>query len=92
MSGGKHGAGKEPTGELLLEVRAEEGVARARLARRLAEDADASDAGPERLAASIREFEPIDPTTESDRRVVWTDRSGWRAELDAVARDLAASG
>lgn len=67
----------------VVETRVPRRVALARLARRAAEGASASDAGPERLAASEAEFAR---PWAGRARVVRTDRSGWRPALRRAAR------
>lgn len=76
---------------LLVEVRCDAEVARERLARRAAQGADPSDAGPERLAASLASFEPTSECAAGEKLVVETDREGWEARLaDALRRRFGA--
>jgi hypothetical protein len=72
----------------LLAARCAPGVALERLARRAAEGRDASDAGPELLAASVRSFEPLADWPEAERAELHTDRAGWRDALAGVAAGL----
>jgi predicted kinase len=72
---------------LLLEVRCDPAVARARLARRAAEGRDPSDAGPAEQAASAARFQPPEEWPASRRRVVRTD-APWRAALARALRGL----
>jgi predicted kinase len=58
----------------LLEVRCDDDVARARIARRKRAGLDPSDAGPELVAISRARFEPLDEWPTRDRAVVRTDR------------------
>jgi aminoglycoside phosphotransferase family enzyme/predicted kinase len=76
----------------VVEVRASEDEIRARLLRRSRAGSDASDAGPELLEQSRREFEPVAGDSTPEYRVVWTDRPGWEAAIDAVAREFGSIG
>ena len=70
----------------MIEVRCAPEIARARLARREAEGASASDAGPAFYERSVARFEPIE---ESERpHVVRTDVDNWRGSLESLIRDL----
>ncbi len=77
-------AGAAGAAALLVEVRCDPSVARARLAARSAADRDPSDAGPERLDASLAAFEA--PAAEEDVLEVRTDREGWEEALRAGLR------
>jgi predicted kinase len=70
----------------IVETRVPRRVALDRLARRAAAGTSASDAGPERLAASEAEFaRPLAPSGVGGH-VVRTDRAGWRAGVRRAAR------
>jgi len=71
-----------------LETHAAEEAVRERLARRRDAGTDPSDAGPERLAASLAEFEPFDPISEPRPWVVRTDVPDWESRLDLLARTV----
>jgi predicted kinase len=68
-----------------VEARCAPDVALDRLARREAERADASDAGPAFHAESVARFDPV--LEEALLHVVHTDRGNWRASLSELARD-----
>jgi len=73
-------------GQRMIDVRCAPDIARARLARRAAEAAGASDAGPAFYDRSVARFEPV---AESEcPLVVRTDVDGWREALEADVRDL----
>jgi hypothetical protein len=73
-------------GQRMIDVRCAPDIARARLARRAAEAAGASDAGPAFYDRSVARFEPV---AESEGPlVVRTDVDGWREALEADVRDL----
>jgi hypothetical protein len=72
----------------VVEARASEAETRDRLARRRAQGSDASDAGPELLAQSRREFEPLADDFVASTSAVWTDRADWEQVVDALAREL----
>jgi len=76
----------------VVEVRASRGATRARLLRRREAGTDPSDAGPELLERSLREFEPIDSDSAPAHGVVWTDRPGWEATVDAIAVGIGPTG
>jgi hypothetical protein len=76
---------------LLLEVRCTREVARRRLAKRATRGRDASEAGPEQLAASLARFEAPDEWPRAFRHVVRTD-GPWRATLDRALAALARRG
>jgi len=80
-------AGRSVPARFLLARCAPE-VARERLARRAARGRDASDAGPELHAASVRAFEPLAAWPERERAEVHTDRAGWREALGPLAEEL----
>ncbi len=71
-----------------VETRCAASVARERLARREAQGADPSDAGPQFYARSAARFEPPEEWPAAERRVVETDRADWRKLLRAIAEDL----
>lgn len=73
---------------LFIETRCAASVARERLARRKAQGADPSDAGPEFHARSAARFEPPEEWPAAEHRVVETDRADWREALRAIAADL----
>jgi aminoglycoside phosphotransferase family enzyme/predicted kinase len=73
---------------LFIETRCAPDIVLARLARRAAADADASDAGPERYRASVAAFEKLDEWPADRCAVLHTDREGWREALRAIAADL----
>jgi hypothetical protein len=50
--------------------------------------ADASDAGPERLVASLREFEPFDSDFEPRHWVIQTDVPDWESRVDTLAKTI----
>ena len=72
----------------LIETRCAASVARERLARREAQGADPSDAGPDFHARSAARFEPPEEWPAAELRVVQTDRDDWRTALRAIAADL----
>jgi hypothetical protein len=73
-------------GQRMIDVRCAPDIARARLTRRAAEAAGASDAGPAFYDRSVARFEPV---AESEcPLVVRTDVDGWREALEADVRDL----
>ena len=73
-------------GQRMIDVRCAPEIARARLVRRAAEAAGASDAGPAFYDRSVARFEPVE---ESEYPlVVRTDVDGWREALEADVRDL----
>lgn len=69
----------------IVEATCAQEVARERLAQRAAGHADASDAGPERLEASIAEFEAPDSGEEALWQRVATDQAGWREHAARLA-------
>jgi aminoglycoside phosphotransferase family enzyme/predicted kinase len=73
---------------VLIETTCGRAESLARLAARTRAGDDPSDAGPERLAASLADFEPTDDWPADARRSVATDRDGWRDALPGIARDL----
>jgi len=73
---------------IFIETRCAASVARERLARREAQAADPSDAGPGFHARSAARFEPPEEWPAAGLRVVQTDRHDWRAALRAIATDL----
>lgn len=72
----------------LVETCCDPGVALERLAGREAVGTDASDAGPERLRASLDAFEPLADWPERDRTRLRTDAPGWRDNARALAARL----
>jgi aminoglycoside phosphotransferase family enzyme/predicted kinase len=70
----------------MIEVRCAPDIARARLARRAADMASASDAGPSFYDRSVSRFEPI--AKSECPLVVHTDVDGWREILEGDVRDL----
>lgn len=73
---------------VLVETRCERETARVRLVRRVAADTDASDAGPDQLAASESRYEPPRSGTGIRLYTVATDQPGSRDQLRAVAREI----
>jgi len=73
-------------GQRMIEVRCAPEIARERLARREAEGATASDAGPAFYERSVARFEPVDESEHSE--VLRTDVAGWRDTLRGMTRDL----
>jgi predicted kinase len=71
----------------ILETRAAQETVLDRLVVRRDAGTDASDAGPERLAASLAEFEPFDPETER-HWIIRTDVPDWRDRLDTFAQTI----
>jgi aminoglycoside phosphotransferase family enzyme/predicted kinase/GNAT superfamily N-acetyltransferase len=71
-----------------IETRCTASVALERLARREAQGADPSDAGPAFHAHSAARFEPPTEWPAAALRVVQTDRDDWRIALRAIAADL----
>jgi aminoglycoside phosphotransferase family enzyme/predicted kinase len=71
-----------------LEARCAPAVALDRLARRQAQGADASDAGPEFYAHSAARFEPLREWPAAELRIVQTDAEEWRGALRAIAAEL----
>lgn len=76
----------------VVEIRAAEAEVRARLQRRREADSDPSDAGPELLEQSLREFEAIEGGSASGHHVIRTDRPGWEAAIDAIALEVESTG
>ncbi len=74
---------------LFVETRCGPETALARLASRAVGGRAASDAGPGLYRRSAAEFERFDETREGPRRVIETDRPGWRGRFEEVARTLA---
>jgi len=72
----------------LVEIRCAAAVARERLTQRRCLGDDASDAGPELLASSESNYEPPHEWPESERFVLRSDASEWRAQLPDLARAL----
>lgn len=73
---------------LFVETRCEGPVAVERLRRRREAGGDPSDAGPERHAVSAARFEPLEGDERAHRRVVATDASDWRAQVQAIAQEI----
>jgi predicted kinase len=73
---------------VFIETRCAGSVARERLARRQAQGADPSDAGPDFHARSAARFEPPEEWAAVGLHVVQTDRDDWRTALRAIAADL----
>jgi predicted kinase len=70
----------------IVETRCAEATVRERLARRREQGGDASDAGPERYAASAEKFEPAAPAEAAVWHCVETDRPEWEGALRERAR------
>jgi len=73
---------------VFIETRCAASVARERLARRQAQAADPSDAGPDFHARSAARFEPPEEWAAVGLHVVQTDRDDWRTVLRAIVADL----
>jgi aminoglycoside phosphotransferase family enzyme/predicted kinase len=73
---------------LFVEARCDAQIALERLRRRAQAGADPSDAGPERHAASVARFEPLEGDELVHRRVIPTDAPDWRDRLQAIADEL----
>jgi predicted kinase len=71
-----------------VEARCAPEVALERLARRRAQDRDASDAGPDLYPLSAARFEPFDESSEGERRSVSTDAAGWERLAAEIAAEL----
>ena len=69
---------------LLIEVSCDARVARERLARRAKAGGDPSDAGPEDLERSARDFEAAGEWP-AERALIRTDRADWRECLEGIA-------
>jgi len=74
---------------VLLEIICDPRIARSRLRERALRDDDPSDAGPERLEASIASFEPPDEWAPELRFSLRTDREAWRTEVRALSGSIA---
>ncbi|HXK23173.1 MAG TPA: AAA family ATPase [Myxococcota bacterium] len=73
-----------------VETRCDAEVATSRLEQRRRAGRDASDAGPELVAASRAAFERLDEWPASERAVIDTTPPGWRADLESLAARLMA--
>jgi predicted kinase len=71
-----------------VEVRADRERTLKRLTHRARAGDDPSEAGPERLAPSLQNFEPFDPESEGSGLVLRTDVEDWRERLAEVEKSL----
>ena len=69
------------TAAWFVRVDCAEATAREWVRRRAARGEDPSDAGPERVGPSRREFEPLDEWPHETRLELATDEPAWRTEL-----------
>jgi aminoglycoside phosphotransferase family enzyme/predicted kinase len=73
---------------VLVETRCGRETTLTRLARRVAADADPSDAGPDQLAWSESHYEPPHSSADVELYTVSTDQPRWRERLRGIARTI----